>query len=131
MLREGRAKDEDGDTGAREAGESAGRSEGRAGNPGQRRRSLRKGTEHGGHSLEGEASPDPAPPWPTSPLYKLPLPLTLPAAPSPSRLLSLQGSSCRLGEEGLVKTSRPVTGEIIRVWVSPRRHPPLSPVSRH
>lgn len=48
---------------------------------------------------------------PDSPLPKLLQPLTLPAAPSPSRLLSLQGNSCRPGEEGLPKASRPARGE--------------------
>lgn len=39
------------------------------------------------------------------------LPLTLLVAPSPSRLLSLQGNSCRPGEAGREKTSRPARRE--------------------
>ena len=59
-----------------------------------------------GRSQKGETSPDP-----TNPLPKFLWPLTLPVAPSPSRLLSLQGNSCRLGEAGRGKTSSPVRRE--------------------
>ena len=64
---------------------------------------ARGGYGNCGSSQKGETSPDP-----TKPLPKFLWLLTLPVAPSPSRLLSLQGNSCRPGEAGRGKTSRPV-----------------------
>lgn len=67
---------------------------------------AREGYGNCGSSQKGETSPDP-----TKPLPKFLWLLTLPVAPSPSRLLSLQGNSCRPGEAGRGKTSRPVRRE--------------------